>query len=224
MSDRPLLTSLDLWGAHERCCLGLLRAALALLAAESTGEAEVDLNRDLYRAIVRVSHAAAAAGDPPPLVVPEGRNPPVASDHERAAREFKIPDFYWAYIDDLVADPADAARQFVVECKRLTAASEDWVYTEQYVRSGIARFMTLGHGYGMGTPSGAMVGYVQRISLDDALDEVNGYAAVVSIPQLSANGRSAEESAEFEHSLSRSFRESPFRLMHLWVRVAAAVL
>ncbi len=47
----------------------------------------------------------------------EGRNPPVASDAERAAREHKIPDFYWAYIDHLAVNPLAAARQFVVDAK-----------------------------------------------------------------------------------------------------------
>jgi hypothetical protein len=220
MSARPRLSSLDLWAAHERRCIELLRAGLSLLAADPGGESEPDLNRRLYRAIVRASHAAAGAGDaPPPVVVPEGRNPPAVSDRERAEREFKIPDFYWAYIDDLAPDPAAAAKQFVVECKRLTLASKDWVYTEEYVRSGIARFISLGHGYGMDMASGAMVGYLQEIRLDDALAEVNAHAHADSIPPLSLNARSGEDSADLDHHLTRSFPESPFHLLHLWVRV-----
>lgn len=220
MTERPRLSSLDLWGAHERRCVGLLRAALGLLAADCGGESEPELNRELYRAIIRASHAAALEGDPPPVVVPEGRNPPDASDRERGEREFKIPDFYWAYIDDLAADADAAARQFVVECKRLTETSgKSRVYTREYVKSGIARFISRGHGYGMGTPSGAMVGYLQQIALDTALLDVNGFAEAASIPKLHPNARSGENSAELDHSFTRSFPESPFRLLHLWVRV-----
>ena len=36
----------------------------------------------------------------------------------------------------------------------MTVASKNWVYTEEYVRSGIARFISPGHGYGMGMASG----------------------------------------------------------------------
>lgn len=219
MKERPRLTSLDLWAAHERRCLELLQGALAVFAGEPNGEAETDLNRFLYRAIVRVSHAAAAAGHPPPVVVPEGRNPPAPTDRERAEREFKVPDFYWAYIDDLALDPDTAAKQFVVECKRLTTASKSWIYTQEYVRSGIARFISAGHSYGMGMPSGAMVGYLQKILLDDALDEINTYADADSITTLALNARSGEDSAELDHHLTRSFAESPFHLIHLWIRV-----
>ena len=220
MSEGPRLSSLDLWAWHEHRFVGLLREALALLAGDPGGEVEVDLNRSLYQAIVRVSHASVvASGEPLPVVVPEGRNPPAATDRERAEREFKIPDFYWAYVDDLAADPDTAAKQFVVECKRLTTASKNWVYTEEYVKSGIARFISRGHGYGMGVASGAMVGYVQQIGLDDALGEVNAYASADSIPPLRLSARSEDDNAELDHEFARSFPESPFRLLHLWVRV-----
>jgi hypothetical protein len=222
MRERPRLTSLDLWTAHERRCLQLLRDALALVAREGDGNAETDLNRRLYRAIVRVSHTAARSGDPPPVVVPEGRNPPYFSDRERAEREFKIPDFYWAYIDDLVVDPDAAAKQFVVECKRLTLASKSWNYTAEYVRSGVARFISLGHGYGMGMPSGAMVGYLQKIALNTALDEVNAYARTEKIAPLVIGSRSGDDSAELDHHVTRPYAESPFHLLHFWVRVLSS--
>jgi hypothetical protein len=222
MRERPRLTSLDLWGAHEHRCLQLLHEALALVAREDDGDAETDLNRRLYRAIVRVSHAAARSGDPPPVVVPEGRNPPHPSDRERAEREFKIPDFYWAYIDHLADDPDAAAKQFVVECKRLTLASEGWNYTAEYVRSGIARFISRGHGYGIGMPSGAMVGYLQQIALDTALDEVNDHARSDEIPPLVISSRSGDESAELEHHVIRPYARSRFHLLHLWIRILSS--
>lgn len=219
MNEGPALTSLGLWGRYERLCIQLLRDALADLAAEPTGQNENDLNRGLYRAIVRASHSAARSGATPPVVVPEGRNPPAASDRERAEREFKIPDFYWAYVDPLMENPDECAKQFVVECKRLATRTKDWVYTREYVESGIARFIRPAHGYAKGMASGAMVGYLQQIPLDVALDEVNVSADATAIPRLAMTARDGEAAADLDHELVRPFPQSPFRLAHVWARV-----
>lgn len=199
--------------------MGLLRRALSQIGVNSAEKTEPELNRDLYREIVRASHDAAKRGEEPPVVVPEGRNPPVGSDREQTIREFKIPDFYWAYIDHMTEDPSMAARQFVVECKRLTERSANWIFTREYVRSGIARFISNSHGYGKETPSGAMVGYLQCISLDEALREVNDIARLDSIPTLNIQARDNEVSADLDHDIVRTFPESPFHLTHVWVRV-----
>jgi hypothetical protein len=147
-----------------------------------------------------------------PVVVPEGRNPPLASDRERSGREFKIPDFYWAYHDH---DGDEPARQFVVECKRLTPASRGWIYTEQYVTAGIARFIGVTHEYGKAAPSGAMVGYLQALSYGAALAAVNSCLASAPLPLLEPFDQ-ASPVPILDHLLDRSFPESPFRLRHLW--------
>lgn len=220
MTDRPRLSSIDLWANHERRCLRILREALELLDLPDDDEGEVDLNRRLYRCVVRASHAIAARDqvEQLPVVVPEGRNPPAASDAERADREHKIPDFYWAYIDHLAIDPLSAARQFVVECKRLTTASSRWIYTEQYVQAGVVRFVTVEHAYGKEAPSGAMVGYLQALALDQALEEVNACALAMQLPPLELSDRGVGRRTELDHELQRAFPDSPFRLVHLWVR------
>jgi hypothetical protein len=87
------------------------------------------------------------------------------------------------------------------------------------VINGIRRFVSLEHGYGNGTGSGAMVGYVQSLSIDEALAEVNAHAVDQGIPALSLSARDGEKEADLEHSLGRPFDESPYRLLHLWVRV-----
>ena len=217
MSLQPRLSSTDLWGDHERICMELLRQALATLADQSPDENENDLNRCLYRAIIRASHQAAQSGEHLPPVVPEGRNPPAASDSERAEREFKIPDFYWAYIDPLADNPDDACKQFVVECKRLTNLGA--AYMREYVKSGIARFIRVGHGYGKGMKSGAMVGYLQEVLLNDALAGVNAVAVGDSIQPLVIRNRNGETDAELDHDLVRPFPVSPFRLIHIWGRI-----
>ena len=217
MSQRPQLSSLDLWDDHERLCKQLLRDALTALGDASVGADENELNRLLYRSIIRVSHSAAQSGEHIPPVVPEGKNPPAASDEERARREFKIPDFYWAFIDPLADDPDDASKQFVVECKRLTNPVTR--YSQEYVRSGIARFIGLGHGYGKGMKSGAMVGYLQEVFLDDALTHVNGVAVEDNINTLALRTRDGENGAELDHSVARPIPVTPYRLTHIWSRV-----
>jgi hypothetical protein len=221
MSARPLLSQLNLWEAHERTCLDLLGRALALLAGDPGGEVEDDLNRQLYRCIIRATQEAARSGTQNlPVVVPEGRNPPVGSDAVRAKREHKIPDFYWPVVDHQEPDAARAARQFAVECKRLTAPTRaDWVFTEQYVVAGVLRFMREEHGYGKDSASGAMVGYLQDMTLDNALREVNACGGEHALPPLQRR-RTIRDGAELNHDLERPFPESPFRLLHLWVRMA----
>lgn len=217
MNQRPQLSSIDFWNDHEQLCKQLLRDALADLEDGPVAADENDLNRLLYRAIIRVSQKAEQDGDHIPVVVPEGKNPPAASDLERAEREFKVPDFYWAYIDPLAPDPNDASKQFVVECKRLTNPIAR--YTREYVRSGIARFINFGHAYGKGMRSGAMVGYLQEVFLDDALARVNGVANGDAIQTLAVTRRHGEKGAEFGHQVTRPIPVSPFDLTHIWTRI-----
>ena len=217
MTNQPRLSSIDLWDDHEQLCLDLLREAVVELVDQPTATNEVDLNRQLFRAIIRVSHRVAQNGVDVPAVVPKGRNPPAASDQERAKREFKIPDLYWAYVDPLTENPGDSYQQFVVECKRLTFPTT--AYYREYVKSGIARFITVGHGYGKGMQSGAMVGYLQMVLVDDALAGVNHVVNNDGISPLVMKHRLDEKSGEFAHDVDRSFPISPFRLSHIWARI-----
>ena len=217
MTSQPRLSSVALWRNHERICLKLLQEALSTLVDEPTDENETDLNRSLFRAIIRASYEAERRGEHIPIVVLEGRNPPDLSDLERAEREFKIPDFYWGYIDPHAADPNEAANYFVVECKRLTEPRA-W-YTREYVKSGIVRFVSVSHGYGKGAASGAMVGYLQEIHIDDALARVDSVAKSNAIPLLVLRERDGESGAELHHDLFRSFHVSPFHLIHIWSRI-----
>lgn len=130
----------------------------------------------------------------------------------------RIPDFYWAFIYHLAIDSIAAARQFVVECKRLTLPSKNWMYTEQYVQAGISRFVTVEHAYGKEVPSGAMVGYLQVIALDQAMSEVNSCAVAEKLAPLHLSDRGTKRRAELDHQLERGFPDSPFRLIHLWIR------
>ena len=217
MSQSPRLSSIDLWGDHQRNCLRVLREALASLAGQSADAHENDLNRCLFRAINRVAYYAIQGGEDIPPVVYEGRNPPSPSDRERAEREFKIPDFYWAYYDSLASNPDESYKQFVVECKRLTQPVAH--YAREYMQSGIARFINVEHGYGKDVPSGAMVGYLQKVSIDDALAGVNGVVVAKLIPALAFRNRDGERGSVLAHRINRPIPISPFILTHVWSRI-----
>ena len=216
MSRQPQLTSLDLWGKYERLCTQLLRDALPALANRSASEDEPALNRALFVAIEDITHKLQQSDEQVPVLIYEGRNPPDPGDSEQTERERKIPDFCWAYYDQY-AGRGDFRMSFVVECKRLT--QPPGAYTRKYVKSGIARFINVEHSYGHGMASGAMVGYLQEIALDDSLTRVIAVAAEDAIPPLTLGRRDGEASAEFDHDLDRSFPKSPFRLIHIWARI-----
>lgn len=224
MSNRPRLSELDLWSRNVEACLQVLADALVLLAidpASRTIELEDDLNRRLFECVTVATHAR---NQQPALrvsaVTYEGRNSPAASDPDRTAREFKRPDFFWAWINDLEPDPHRSRREFVVECKRLACPTSGRRFTDQYVTDGVLRFITPEHAYGKDMSAGAMVGYLQQLKMDDAHDAVNAAAAASRVPRLDLRSRVGDDSADFDHALPRPFAISPFRLEHLWRRLA----
>lgn len=218
MNGRPRLSQLGLWQQHEQACLDVLRTALASLAGFPSAT-EDDLNREFYFLLVGATQAAARSGLRLSAPVPEARNPPSPDDAVRASREHKRPDFYWAVIDDLEPDPRRAARQFVVECKRLDVPTTAWVFTFRYVADGVRRFVTPDHGYGRNAWSGAMIGYLQRLTSDEARREVCEHLARNALPTLTVTGSIDPTLWESNHSLRREFPESPFQLTHIWSSV-----
>ena len=219
MTNQPSLSSLDLWSYYEGLYVRLLREALAEMANQSPIEYENALNRCLHRAILRATHKAVRSGeDDVTVVVSQGQNRPAASDLEPAERETKRPDFYWTHVDPLTDNPDDAFQDFTVECKRLSDQRAAY-YAREYVKEGIARFTKNRHGYGNGAKSGAMVGYLQYIRIDDAIARVNRVAARDNIPVMAITSHDGEMSAELEHDLIRDFPVSPYHLFHIWARV-----
>ena len=217
MNIQPKLTSLGLWADFERRCLRLVREALATLTIESPSTVEIDLNRNLHSAITSAASKTTEYGPYFPAAMLDARNLPSASDPARSEREFKMPDISWAYVDTLADEGDDINKSFVVECKRLTMPSA--VYGRRYVRDGIDRFINSSHSYAKGMPSGAMVGYVQTILINDAIISVDTVTTTDTIPHLVLQQRDAEQSAEFSHILTRPTPQPTLRLIHLWGRV-----
>lgn len=216
MSERPRLSGLDFWSSYERACLEVIREALSLLPDGCVDRNEDDINRELFRAIQVSTHRQRqATGSVVGAVTYEGRSTPAPSDRDRSPRELKRPDFYWAWIDDLDPDPALSRREFVVECKRLAPPISGRDFPRLYVKEGIARFVDSGHGYGKEMRSGAMVGYLQRITVADAAAAVNAATAEAGIPPLMLQAQD-DARADLTHELTRDFPVSPFRLSHVW--------
>ncbi len=213
MSARPRLSALRLWPAREAECLELLAEALTQLARNpGTDPNEDSINRRLMRFLDAVTWRAGGTMGP---VVYEGRSSPAPSDDLRASREFKRPDFAWLWIDDLATDPMFSRREFVVECKRLGAEP----FPKRYVTDGILRFINATHAYGKDMPSGAMVGYMQSILVNDAVQRVNDAATDHGVPALTLRGRRRDEQAKLEHQVMRDFDSRSFSLTHIWVRL-----
>jgi len=218
MSAQPRLSNLRLWAVKEQECLDVLAEALSRLAANPGPEPDEDsINRRLMRFLdaVTQSRMHRSGGSTLPPAVYEGRSSPAPSDPARASREFKRPDFAWLWIDDLAADPALSRREFVVECKRLGADP----FPARYVADGILRFISRSHEYGKDMRSGAMVGYLQSILVDVAIERVNAAATSANVPRLQLRDRRGDDAAKLEHRVCRGFAISPFSLTHLWIRL-----
>lgn len=221
--SQPRISRLRTWEKHERRVVDILLLALSILRKKDIlPSSEVLLNRELYFCLLEANHALWESGaggfDHPPT--PEGHNPADPDDEQRAVRENKIPDFYWGFIDHSEPDPRRSARNYVIECKRLgNPPRADWILDQNYVNNGILRFITEEHSYAKGERSGAMVGYVQNMELDEILCEVNSSAVSVGIPELLApfSGWQIGGTSQFTHQLNRIFLISPFQLTHFWV-------
>jgi hypothetical protein len=195
-----------------------MRAALHILATRRPKGGELELNRELFLCILDVNRANQRASDDwfdyPPSY--ETRNPPTP-DTEDSASERKVPDICWGYLDHEEPDPRRSARNFVIECKRLGSSTPSgWVFNVRYVTDGVQRFIDPDWRYGKDVASGAMVGYIESMTADDILAEVNTAAVDSRIPPI-RHLTAAAPLHELDHVLARTFRVNPFRLIHLWI-------
>ncbi len=216
--SRPNLFTLDTWGRHENLVLEVFQCALGRLEGESQcPEDERELNRKLYfrakEENLRLTRAGRGLGS---TIIPDSPNLPLDENAELRARESKRPDFQCELID------AQAGEYLVyaLECKRLGRPSAGGsVFNRLYTKEGVGRFIHPDSGYGEGAASGAMIGYLQTMSPDEILKEVNGYAEKVNVPSIH---READEWIDrgltrLNQTLDRRVSPSPFRLRHLWV-------
>lgn len=146
----------------------------------------------------------------------ESRNQPTSETPEPLAREWTRPDFKCGFVD-----PQSEYPLFLdVECKRLgNPSSGGSVFNKLYAEKGVRRFMDADSGYGEGAPSGAMIGYLQSMSADETLEEVNGYAKEVNVPPIDRTEAHWIDRGvtRLNQTLDRKVSPSPFGLRHLWV-------
>ncbi len=218
--SQPRLSKLNIWARHEQRVLKIFIEALTILqAGAGLSLSEINLNRELYFCLLEANRKMGKEGFLYPPTY-EAKNPPDPDDEQRTARENKIPDFYWGYLDDMEPDPRRSARNFYIECKRLGKPPRaDWILNENYVHHGICRFITKEHGYAQGEQSAAMVGYVQSMELDDILREVNTAAMSFSVPKIktSSKGWKFKGVSQLQQKINRPFPVTPFNLWHLWI-------
>ena len=215
----PLISELPLWERHEERVLAILRSALERLRSKRPEGNEPDLNREFFLCILEVNRENKESGDSwfDHAPVFEGRNPPTPDTHGSAS-ERKIPDLYWGYIDHQEPDPRRSARNFVIECKRLGSPSHSGSsLNAKYVDDGVRRFVDIEWKYGKNVPTGAMIGYMESLTPEQILVDVNGCLETRYIPTLTLSSTLESSLSEMEHSFDRPFEISPFRLLHLWI-------
>ncbi len=171
--------------------------------------------------------------------IPIQPNPNVSYEEH----EDNIPDFSWHIFDNVMTFEKEGYDRekphlplnfyFHIECKRLgSPTSPSWKLNPNYVYHGIVRFISKGHRYGQHTQSGAMIGYLEDMTCEKILQEIN--AAIEQVKQtsfvqtlspptkisplsLSQDGWQDKSPSRLSHQLERSFPKSPFTLWHFWL-------
>jgi hypothetical protein len=198
--------------------MDIFRRALVLLAASRPDGGEPELNRALYDCVQIAIRHRYLDGDHVPYapVSYEARNAPTPAT-KGSSSERKIPDFQWGYLDHQQPNPLNSARYFAIECKRLGKRTRSSVFNVLYVEEGVVRFVDPAYKYGKEVSEGAMVGYVESMTREAVLAEVNEAAASHNLSALTYTKSGPGPLHELVHIFEREFRISPFALSHLWV-------
>lgn len=214
-----------LWERHETLVLNVFMIALVKLQEEiNLPEDEPTLN-DLLYTLVRDSWCKLPQNEKPIWsLIPNAENPPRTPGEIGQEWTRKKPDFRWSLSDSQERDSSKAIRDYTIECKRLrTRTSQNFI--NEYVVHGIVRFLTKEHKYGNGTVSGAMIGYIQNMKHNEALDQVNAVilktkAFVIPVIKFPKNRQIINRIEKGNHALSRKeVHPSIFDLRHIWIEV-----
>lgn len=207
----------EFWGKFEGAIFEVLIKAVDILNTKETlPENEDELNRCFYFCLVEANYNLQKINkglQACPFY--EGNNQPRSADIFKASRENKRPDFQWSITDIYETDPQKSSKQFVLECKRLGKAKSSWVFNANYINNGIARFISNVYGYGVDAKSAAMLGYIQDMTHEDILDEIN-----LNLSNIGQNSISLykEELGYYlhTHQVNTNINKS-IRLEHIWI-------
>ena len=220
--SRPKIGQRDKWEEWERFCLQCLRLALKRMRSKATlPEWENELNSCLFDELRIAARKLCSKGSYPPIRSECPVQPFGASD-ESHRRLKASPDITWGYEDDREPNALKSTRDFVIECKRVRSpTSSGWVFTAHYVTDGISRFRDTSKRYAEGVVSAVMVGYWQNGLAPSLQTEINSAAQTAGFSHLtpSLGVKRSTKILEFNHSFTRPFPVSPFRLSHLWIEI-----
>lgn len=220
-------TSENLWKRHENLVLNVFIQALVKLQNENNlPEDEPGLNDLLYVHVRNVWCELPINEKPMWSLNPNSENPPRTKNEIGQEWTRKKPDFKWTLSDLQEEESVKAIREYTIECKRLkTKTKAGWNFINEYIVSGIIRFISIEHRYGMGTTSGAMIGYIQNMEHDEILEKINKkildtkeyQIPVIKFPKHCQNTDSIERG---KHTLHRGkIYPSDFDLCHIWVKL-----
>ncbi len=221
MSRLP--SSDKLWKRHEQLVLNVLECALVKLQNENNlPEEEIKLNDLLYVYAREVWCKLPKNKKPSGTLSRNSEIPPRIKSEIGQRWTKKKPDFLWSLSDPLEEDPAKAIRDYTIECKRLRTKTKTWDFINEYVVNGIIRFFTEEHKYGIGTLSGAMIGYIQNMEHDEILKQINTIIQNrkdYKIPPIEFSQK-GDEIRKGNHTLNREkVNPSVFDLCHIWVNL-----
>lgn len=233
MSIRCMPDSGALWERHVVMVLRVLIGALQeLRRGTDLPRDEEKLDRHLYLRAKDHYAALSPARRPQSFnLAAKGENVPQGDADLDEEYVQKRPDFKWRMQNDLAKTSSDLTMDFDVESKRLgKPTSANWVLNREYVTNGILRFVRTSHRYGNGVNAGAMIGYIQTMSPNEAHADVNRYIdeareamdqARETTPDLSQIPQDVTAldgvHAACQRLSRREFDESEFDLHHLWV-------
>jgi hypothetical protein len=219
---RPRILPALTWPKYENAVLDVFIEALNRLGQEnSLPQGEEPINFQLYWKCREVHHERLQAKMSIPFVIDfDSTNQPEPDDTSESRRLKKRPDFSCALTDEQATDYRKSQVRYSLECKRLGAASGQWIFTENYSERGMLRFRQTDHSYAKGCSSAAMIGYVQNMTDDELLKEVNEHATTRKIPSLTkaATAWAAKSVTQLGQApLDRDFDPAPVQLGHLWL-------
>jgi hypothetical protein len=231
--DRPRISNFVSWEKHEEIILSILKVALQDLIVNPqillSSENENNISRQLYFKIREAQRNQWKQGkrilDVYQVVYQAQNQPDEIKSHFNEVEE-KIPDFQYMF-KNYNEDGSDyISLSYCIECKRLGKPQKGRIFNALYVSTGILRFVSVNHSYGLNTPSGCMIGYIQNMEMDDILREVNAVASSTPIPDLhdpiphlaQMHPQWNEQGvSELTQSLVRFASRESFELRHLWV-------
>ena len=215
-----------LWERHEQHVLNVFQLALLRLKKEKhLPKDEPTLNEILYVHARYVYCSLPYEQKPMSFVKRNSEIPPRRIEEVGERWTKKKPDFQWELINTQETNPEKAIKEYTIECKRLaekTSAGRDFI--NEYVVNGIIRFISKEHRYGIGTISGAMIGYVQNLVHAEVLKQINltvRKSQEYKIPEIMFNHLKVLSGiSKGNHTLIRKeVIPSNFDLRHIWVEL-----